>query len=204
MSGESREIDEAESGDDVGLVLRIVRRDDQALNQVVIQFGSQVLGLCEKICFDKPDAESVASDVFLELWNRPERFDPARGELKTYLLMLARCRSIDRRRSRIARDTKVNQFVNQASLDPTRYAHQETGEASTMGAEKKKLVDSALRELPQVQRDALRLAFFQGLTHVEVSQELSLPLGTVKSHIRRGLLLLKDALTEKLDVGEAL
>ncbi len=204
MPGGSRDIREEDRLDEVELVQRIKKRDARALNQVILLFGDRVLGLCEVISFDKLDAESVTSDVFLELWNRPEAFDPSRGRLKTYLLTLARCRSIDRRRSRVARETKMNEFISQASYDPSLYAHELTAEACTLGAEKRRMVDAALCRLPEAQRVALKLAFFQGLTHMEVAEKLALPLGTVKSHIRRGLLHLKGELAGKFDVGETL
>ncbi|GAB5405493.1 MAG: hypothetical protein Aurels2KO_37240 [Aureliella sp.] len=204
MSGESGKIDAPGILDEIDLVQRIVRREDGALSQAILHYGDQVYGLCAAISRDEFDAECVASDVFLELWMRPEAFDSTRGRLKTYLLTLARCRSIDRLRSRVARETNMDKFVGEASHDRSNYAHEETGDASTIGAERKATVDDALLRLPESQRDALQLAFFHGLTHIEVAEKLALPLGTVKSHIRRGLLQLKNELAERVDVGEAL
>lgn len=199
----SQEINEEPHLEDAQLVDRVARRDDTALGCIIARYGNQVLGLCEAISLDKADAESVTSDVFLELWNRTDAFDSARGTLRTYLLTLARCRSIDRRRSRVARETRMNKFINHASQDIAHYAYEETGESASMGVEKRKLVGVAMGKLPEAQRIALHMAFFLGLTHMEVAEKLSLPLGTVKSHIRRGLLHLKSELAEKFEVGEA-
>lgn len=203
MKGGSQENSEDTRLGDDQLMDRVARRDDTALACIIARYGNQVLGICEAISLDKADAESVTSDVFLELWNRADAFDSARGHLCTYLLTLARSRSIDRRRSRVARELHMNKFIDQASQDITQFAHEETGESASMRIEKRKLVGLAMGKLPEVQRNALHQAFFLGLTHIEVAKKLSLPLGTVKSHIRRGLLHLKSELAEVFEVGEA-
>lgn len=190
--------------DDESLMQGIANLQACALETLINRYGAIVLGLCEAIAIDKSDAESVMSDVFLELWNRPEAYDGCRGHLRTYLLTMARSRSIDRRRSRVAKEVQVSRFVKHASANTQQFVDDHTAESACLKGEKRKLVSTALEGLPDTQKKSLQLAFFFGLTHVEVAEKLKLPIGTVKSHIRRGLLQLRSDLADKIEVGDTL
>lgn len=189
--------------DDSAVVTKIIRRDESALLSLIDCYGAKVLGLCNAILGDCSEAECVVSDVFLEIWNRPHSFDSRRGTMQTFLLTLARSRAIDKLRSRTARAKRMQRYMSRQA-DLPQHLSFETGETASEKAERKTLVKQALATLPDIQQQALQLAFFAGLTHREVATELQLPLGTVKTHIRKGLLQLRPKLLGILEVGETL
>ncbi len=182
------------------LVDRIAQREELALSMLIEVYGPRVLGLCRSIVGEQLEAESVMSDVFLELWNRPQSYDAERASIATYLLTLARSRSIDRLRRRSSQTVQMEKIMSNETQS-TRHDHSETSEAAALLLEKRQQVQCALLRLPKQQRDALQLAFFSGLTHREVSARLQLPLGTIKSHIRKGLMQLKSELADTLELG---
>ncbi|MEZ6137415.1 MAG: sigma-70 family RNA polymerase sigma factor [Pirellulaceae bacterium] len=186
---------------DQRMLLRIAARDETALMELINFYGSRVQGLCEMIAGDLLDADSVTSDVFLEIWNRPEAYDRSRGSLRTYLMTIARSRSIDRLRSNSARQRQQEKFLElSARVNSTETM--DTPESRTILLEKRQRIRAAVEHLPADQQQALQLAFFSGLTHREVAERLKLPLGTVKTYIRKGLLHLREALVTQLETGD--
>jgi len=161
----------------------------EAFRQFFRQRSPEVIALCEKILGNAQDAEDVAADVFLEIWRKRDRFDPARGSLRSYVLLLARSRSIDlyrrkaKERNHVVTDRQDieeredNDIVQTAALD-----------------EFQTLAKNALAEIATSERTAIELAFYEGLSHAQIASRLESPLGTVKSHIRRGLAKLRQKL----------
>ncbi len=180
---------------------RIAFRDEDALSELMKRYGDRVQGLCELIVGDLLDADSVTLDVFLEIWNRPSAYDRARGTLKTYLLTLARSRSIDRLRARAARQRQQEKYIDLSSISDCTET-MDTPESQTLELERRQRIRAAVDQLPTDQQQTLQLAFFSGLTHREISERLKMPLGTVKSYIRKGLLRLREALSTQLEKGE--
>jgi RNA polymerase sigma-70 factor (ECF subfamily) len=182
------------------MLRRIAARDEQGLVMLLSRYGARVLGLCRAIVTDHNEAESVMSDVFLELWNRPHSFQAKRGSISTFLFMMARSRSIDRCRSQRARESQLEKYAVQGAL-ADRFVSLETAETKSIDAERRQRMFEALAQLSVPQQRTLHLAFFAGLTHREIALELDLPLGTVKSHIRKGLMHLKSELVSAQEVG---
>ncbi|MCA9129570.1 MAG: sigma-70 family RNA polymerase sigma factor [Planctomycetales bacterium] len=190
------------SVEDNYLVEQLVVKNEEALVCLIDRYGPQVCGLCESILNDQLDAQSVMSDVFLELWNRPENFDPHRGSLKTYLMLMARSRSLDSLRSRkIRRKRECNGAFGTSEDAPAATTDASPIHLSVKTESCEKVTESLLA-LSQCQQDTLRLAFFSGLSHRQVAAQLEMPLGTVKTHIRKGLLRLKQMLSEFREAGE--
>jgi RNA polymerase sigma-70 factor (ECF subfamily) len=163
--------------DDSVLRERLVAGDDSALVEVFDQLGSFVFGLARRLTGSASIAEDVGQEVFSELWRRPERFDPDRGSLRAYLGVMTHRRSVDavRRTERSrARDEKA------ALLAPASAAHQDIGDAAALAQS----VEAALAGLPDDQRRAVELAFWQGMTHHEIARALGVAEGTVKSRLR--------------------
>jgi RNA polymerase sigma factor (sigma-70 family) len=159
--------------------------DESVLRQVYDRYGGLVHSVCRRL-LPLEDAEEVTQQVFLEAWHSRARFDPARGSLAGWLVAIARHRVVDRLRSRARHDVVRSGAVPERALagsDVDRVAD-------------RLLVADALATLRPVQRRAVELAFFAGCSHAEVAEALSLPLGTVKSHIRRGLEALRRQLEE--------
>jgi RNA polymerase sigma-70 factor (ECF subfamily) len=167
---------------DVELLGRVAGRDRGAFAALYDRLAPRVLGLALHLLRNHPDAEDVLQETFLQVWDRAGRFDPARCPADAWVLMIARCRAIDRLRRR--RDAApVPDELAAATAGPAREL--ERAEAAAR-------VSAAGAGLPAAQREAVGLAFFAGLTHGQIARRLGLPLGTVKTRIRLGVLRLRD------------
>ena len=177
-------------GDDSALLAALVARDQTAMTRLYDRYSPMVLALALRILRDRAPAEELLNDVFMELWSRPERYDPARGGLLTYLLTLGRSRAIDRLR---AQRRQAGTTLDEANSP-------ESGEGSGAGLlkiedeEHRQCVAAALGQLPSDQRRAIELAYFDDLSHSQIAARLGRPLGTVKTHVRQGLIRLRDLL----------
>lgn len=166
---------------DAQLVVAVGRLDERALAELYGRHGRSVFGLARRLLSDHAEAEDVTQEVFVHLWEHPERFDPARGALRTYLLTRTHSRAVDVIRSRAARhrrEARERHLAATPALDVEREAWHLT------------LADRAARAvaaLPASERLAIELAYFGGHTYREVAELLAQPEGTVKSRIRKGL-----------------
>lgn len=159
---------------------RLVAGDPAALADLYDLAAGLVFGLVLRILRDRAEAEDVVQEVFVQVWRQAERFDPARGSLNAWLCTIARTRALDRLRRRAARREEP-----EGSQPPAVEAPR---------PEDALAVRAALESLPAPQREALALAYFEGLTHTEIAARLGEPLGTVKTRIRAALLRLRGAL----------
>jgi len=176
--------------DDYELMARIERRDAAALEVMYDRYGGLIFTLGMRILHDRSEAEELVSDVFLEIWRASSRYDAARGAPMTYLVTLARSRAIDRRRSA---GSKGRSTVSAGAVPETASGAPDPP-ASAVLEENAQRVRLAMNQLDPVFREAVELAFFDGLTHTEVAERLDKPLGTVKTYIRQGLIRLRDCL----------
>jgi len=144
-----------------------------------------VYAAAHRILRNGTQAEDVAQDVFLRLWRKPERFDARRGELGSYLRLMARSRALDVWREGQALGRASDRLKIVAGREEGRVDDQ-PADASER-AEASDAVRAALRELPSAQREALVLAYWGGLTAEQVAQRVGVPLGTAKSRMRLGL-----------------
>jgi len=189
---------ETSSGDtDRALIARVQARDADALDLLYDRYASRLMGLAQRVLGDTGEAEEVLQEVFLFVWRSATTFDPARGSVLAWLLVATRSRSIDRLRSRrpAARAglTSVDQVPDKADSRDL--------ETDSAAREWETLCRSAIAELPAEQRIVLELAYFEGLTHQEIAQKTSTPLGTVKTRVRLGLMKLKDRIRPYLRGG---
>lgn len=172
-------------GDDVS---RYVDGDLDAFTRLFRQYGRDVYSVCLRILHNNQDAEDVTSEVFYELWTRRDRFDGGRATLRNYLMILARSRAVDRYRAQIRQGLRSTTSWN-TSLENHEPTQRELDHPSDQidRAERQQLARQALSRLDDVQRQSLELVYFEGLSHSQIATRLDVPLGTVKSHIRRGL-----------------
>ena len=169
--------------DDREIAARLRAGDDWALARVVALHGALVAGLVRRLTGDARAAEDVSQEVFVALWKRPERYDPDRGSLRTFLAVLARRRAIDwlRRRDRARRrDEALAGDATTDGLGP------DTADEVARRTEQEN-VRRAVAALPDDQRRAIELAYFAGLSYREVAVALAIPEGTAKSRLRLGL-----------------
>src|ERR1700693_3708796 len=173
---------------DAQLVTSIARYSEPALAEVYRRHGGAVYGLARRVLNSSAEAEDVAQEVFLRLWHEPDRFDPSRGPLRSFLLAQAHGRAVDAVRSlnaRRRREVKEAQHTAASSYDLDH-------EVWDLALEDH--VSKALDELPGEERRALELAYFKGYTYVEVARSLGQPEGTIKSRIRNGMRRMRVAL----------
>lgn len=181
---------------DAALVVSIGRWHDDAMAEVFRRHGGAVFALARRVLGDPGRAEEIVQEVFLRLWNQPERFDPERGSLRSFLLAQTHGRAVDLLRSdgaRKAREGRDSRAQAEAGYD---LEH----EVWDMAVAER--VREAVMTLPDEERRAIELAYFGGRTYREVAVELGAPEGTVKSRIRSGLKRMRTVLADTM-VGVA-
>jgi len=175
---------------DGALVVSVGRWHQDALAEIYRRHAGAVFALARRVVADQAVAEEVAQEVFLRLWNAPEKFDPARGSLRSYLLAQTHGRSVDLLRADTSRRRREERDVRQTAEAGYDLEHQVWDLAV---AER---VHAAVSDLPELERRAIELAYFGGHTYREVADMLGAPEGTVKSRIRTGLSRMREALAE--------
>ncbi len=175
-----------------GYIERIAAGDSQALAALYDESRALVYGLTLRILGHAAEAEEVALEIYLQVWHNAGNFDPGRGEALGWLVMLARSRAIDRLRGRSHRQ-RQRELPLEVLAGPAAGSPDSPEESAWLG-ERERIIRAALATLSAEQRRAVELAFYQGLTHVELAARLRLPLGTVKTHLRRGLCKLREQL----------
>ena len=173
---------------DAVLVASVVARNDPALAEVFRRYAPVVAGLARRVLGDEALAQDVVQDVFVGLWDHPERFDQSRGSLRTLLLTQAHGRSVDIIRTREARKRREDRVASEPAVP------QPEIDAEFFGIAQAEAVREALLALPEAERRVLQLTYFEGHTYRAAAQILGLPEGTVKGRIRASLRKLHDIL----------
>ena len=165
------------------LAERLRDGDERALRTAYERHGGAVLYLAQRLLGSRADAEDVTQVTFVAAWTGRDSYDPQRGTMLGWLLGIARRKAVDRLRS-AARDERVAESVR-AQLAPP------DGRETPERIVDRLVVADEMGRLPDEQRRTLELAFFDDLTHPQIAAVTGLPLGTVKSHIRRGMVNLR-------------
>ncbi len=174
------------------LIGRMSNGDQSALAEFYDQSSRMVFGMVMRVVNDRSAAEEVTLDAFHQVWRQARNFDPDRGRPSSWLITIARNRAIDRLRS-----TRWNRQEQTPLQEVMPFlAETDTPEHSASAYEQQKLVRTALAQLNADQRQLIEIAFFSGLTHQQISATLNLPLGTVKTRIRAGMMKLRELLCE--------
>ena len=174
------------SSDDIELMQRIAQREQLALSDLYQRYGSMIYSLALRVLQNADLAEEITQDTILEVWHHPQKWDSTKGRLPSWLLTVTRYKSIDR-----LRKEKRQLDTNSVDLDEVQYMADGTWQADDPIWQNGQLLRSLMKQLPADQSQAIELAFFQGLTHAQISEALKLPLGTVKTRVRLGLQKLK-------------
>ena len=169
------------------LVSRLNSGDQQAMSELYDRFSAALLGIIMKVITDQATAEDVLQETMIKIWNNIGSFDSAKGRLFTWMINIARNQSIDKTRSKGFKQQSKN-----SSVEDSVYLNESIpaagASADTMD------VKNWLLHLPEENRQLMRLAYFMGYTQEEISKELNMPLGTVKTKIRNSLILLRKKL----------
>jgi RNA polymerase sigma-70 factor (ECF subfamily) len=193
--GRLRESDEVRAqrrAEDAEILARIVHKDERAVEALYARYSGPLYSLAYQVTGAERFAQDVVQEVFVALWRDASRFDPERGAVAPWLFSLARHKAIDlvRREANIRKRT--------ADVDLEFHEADDDVDHETWLNFRRDRVREAIEELTPAQREALELAFFSGLTHVEVSEKLDIPLGTAKTRIRSALLRLRDILGDSV------
>ena len=167
-------------------------RSPNSLAELYDGFAGAMFSLALEVLGDRWEAEEVIQDVFAYVWKKPEAFSPAKGKFSSWLLVITRNRSIDRVRSRkrkVVRGEPIEVLNNRQDLAS------KDGAEEASKSDERSFLQSAFRQLPDDQREVIELSYFKGLNHLEISEQLKLSLGTVKSRIRLGMEKLKRSLS---------
>ncbi len=179
----------ARPSDDELLLAQVARGETAAFEQLYARYAGPVHGVIRKVLRDEAQSEEVTQEVFVEVWRTAARYDPERGSIRAWMVMMARRRAIDRVRSEQAagdRELRVAAGTSTPEYD-------EVSETVELRLQQQQ-VRRCLETLTRLQRQSVELAFYRGYTHREVSDVLSVPLGTVKTRLRDGLIRLRDCL----------
>jgi RNA polymerase sigma-70 factor, ECF subfamily len=175
--------------DDTSLVARMRRRDASALAELYDRYGRVTFALIVRVVHDAGIAEDLVQETFLRVWNRVHGFDAQRGSIGPWLLAVARNRAIDYLRSGAGRETQGRDF--EETDHPALYCDMEK---DILNSDKVRRVKSAVEKLSPNQRQAIELAYFEGLSQSEMAERMGQPLGTVKTWVRAALKSLRDEL----------
>ncbi|WP_233195463.1 sigma-70 family RNA polymerase sigma factor [Cryobacterium sp. M91] len=171
------------------LLARVALGDQSAFGELYDQIAPRVLGLVKRLLIDHAQSEEVTQEIFLEIWQSATRYEPTRGGASTWILTMAHRRAVDRIRSSQTgrdRDTKIG-------IRDLAVAYDHVAETVEVRIEHER-VEKAMTRLTQLQRQAVSLAYYGGFSHSEVADMLHIPLGTVKTRLRDGLIRLRDEL----------
>jgi RNA polymerase sigma-70 factor (ECF subfamily) len=183
-----------DSSRELTLLERVARGEAGAVQALVEQYTPIVWSIARRQ-LGSQCAEDVVQEVFLALWKNAARFDPSLSSEAAFITTVARRRVVDQRR-RVGR-TPTEELPAEPRGEP------DPGLALVDLGEEARAAETELAKLPRMQRDVLRMSIVDGLTHVEIAARLALPLGTVKSHVRRGLERVREALVRRADGAPA-
>ncbi len=175
--------------DDADLARRLQKRDPRAMAELYDRYGRLVYALILRVVRDGSLAEDLVQETFLRVWNRVQGFDADRGALGPWLLAVARNRAIDYLRSSAGR---MRNSIEVPEIDhPAMFSDMEK---ELFNSDRVRRVKTALEKLPETHRTVIELAYFEGLSQVEMAERMRQPLGTVKTWVRTALKSLRDEL----------
>jgi len=188
---------------DSALVTRAAGGDERALGELYDRFGGMAFSLACAIVGDHADAEEVVADAFAQIWRSAAGFDPGRGSVTAWIATIVRTRALDlvrarKRRARVLADAAVVTDEGETLVIPPTLESPDRGAELT---ETRALVQRSLAELPAPQRRVIELAYFGGLSQSEIAEQLSEPLGTVKTRMRSAMEKLRHALRPLMEAG---
>jgi len=179
---------------DAELIYSLRAGQPQALKLLYERYGKLVYTVASRILNNASEAEDLTQDVFLTFW-KSKSFDPDRGALSSYLGMLTRSRAINKLQTQSSRQRAVERFQN---LTPTLFVKPTPLEQASLN-EQETAVREAIAQLTDAQQQILRMNYYEGLSQSQIAQQLNLPLGTVKTHARQGMIKLRQLLHDQID-----
>ncbi len=176
--------------DDLKLIEKITDKDKKAFEQLYNKYSQTIYNLAYRIFNNKEEASEATQDIFLQVWSKAPSYDHKRARVSTWIMTIARTRCIDRLRagSKHSRNYELNEEIVNSNSVISRILDVEY--------EQKEIIKKALEALPDNQRKAIETVYFEGLTHHETAVKLGVPVGTIKTRIRLGVIKLREFLAE--------
>ena len=171
------------------LLRQVARRDVEAFASFYDQTRARVFGLVTRVLRDPGYSEETTQDIYLQVWRTADSYNPAAGSPLAWLLTLAHRRAVDRVRSEQAASQRESRYGS-ANVDPP----SDLVADSVILRDERRQVADCLDSLTDAQREAIRLAYYEGLSQSEIAAKLSVPLGTIKTRMRQALRRLRDSL----------
>jgi len=175
------------------LLARVGKGDQQAFEHLYDRSSSLLFTLAVRMLSDRDEATDLLQEVYLEVWRKGVRYDPARGTPIAWLITMTRSRAIDRLRSRASRGQGRTDSIETAGVAELPDDKGGPFEAAA-DRELREVVTTALASLPRAQQQAVELAYYEGLSHTEIAARLNEPVGTIKTRIKLGMTKLKAVL----------
>ncbi len=185
-----------ETSDDSDLVGGLAAGNQESLAALYDRYGNAALGLAFKVCGNRAIAEDIVQEAFLALWQKPDSFDARRGSAGSFLMGIVHHKAVDA----VRREASVHRREENFAAEPQESSEDEVVEAAWVAMRKSK-VRAALAQLSDVQREALELAYLQGLTYSDVAARLDIPLGTAKTRMRDGMIRMRTLLAQSEVTG---
>lgn len=181
---------------DKDLLRRIAQKDPVALSLLYDQYNRLLFGLLVSILKKKTEAEDILQEVFSTIWEKADQFDPDRGTGYTWIVSLTRNKGIDRLRSKVYKEQKKQSTsLDNDDVHYPLYSSENNPLEDTILSDRADMVRNALQQISEKQRKVIEISYFSGLSQSEISEEYDIPLGTVKTRMRDGMMKLRDILS---------
>lgn len=182
--------------EDVAMLQRISRFEEAALSELYDRYGQLLYSFVLRMLRSVEETEDIVQDVFLQVWNKANSYSESKGTVYTWLVTLARNRAIDRLRSKGYKNQ--SHHIDIANLLIVADGASSNPQAKTIMNEHQHLVVNALKKLSLDQHQVLGLAYYEGYSQSEIAEKLNIPIGTVKSRMRKALMTMREYLLGKM------
>ncbi|MDR9418841.1 sigma-70 family RNA polymerase sigma factor [Gracilimonas sp.] len=186
---------------DRAIMARIKARDPDALSELYDQYNRLLFGLILSILKKRSEAEDILQEVFTTIWEKADMYDLERGSVYTWIVSLTRNKSIDRLRSKVYKEQKKQSTsLDDEDVFHPLYPDKNDPLEDTILTDRAKRLHAALDKISNKQRKVLQVAYFNGMTQSEIADEYDIPLGTVKTRMRDGMMKLREILAKELEL----
>src|SRR3984893_11880761 len=179
---------------DESLIAGITDRQEQALTELFVRYGQRIKSLIGTVLHEEGEVDDVLQDIMLQIWQSAARYSPKVGKPLSWLMTIARRRAIDRLRRRQAYCRAKERFEKELPQHLNGVHRHSVVDEEVTRTDMRRFVEEKLQLLPPFQSEAIRLSFFNGLSHCEIAAQMRTPLGTVKTRLELGLQKLTQAM----------
>ncbi len=184
---------------DRALLQRIASKEPDALSELYDHYSKLLFGLLKSILKKTEEAEDILQEVFTTIWEKADQFDTERGSAYTWIVSITRNKGIDRLRSKVYKEQKKQSTsLDDDDVFHPLYSEENNPPENTILSDRAERVYGALQKLSEKQRSVIQVAYFDGLSQNEISDEYDIPLGTVKTRMRDGMIKLRELLAQEM------